>query len=121
VVRKTSAQPTKSDLNLTHGQSTVIAQIARHEGITGIIGQVLNIPVTCHPDHFPVSKYEYNSYVQNADAPVVSSARMRFFWGNYLPRAEPDPRASPLLAPYLANLPPTRSSSPSSPHRNHIV
>jgi acetyl esterase/lipase len=87
----------------------VIAQIARDEGITGIIGQVLNIPVTCHPDYFPVSKYEYNSYVQNADAPIVNSATMRFFWNNYLPTAGPDPRASPLLAPSLTRLPPTRS------------
>lgn len=72
----------------------------------GIIGQVLNIPVTCHPDHFPVSKYEYNSYRQNAFAPIVNASRMRLFWKNYLPNAEADPRASPLLASSLAGLPP---------------
>ncbi|KAJ9145078.1 Lipase esterase family protein [Pleurostoma richardsiae] len=86
--------------------STVLAHIARDEGISGIIGQVLNIPVTCHPDHFPLSKYEYESYEQNAHSPLVTAERMRLFWNNYLPRAEADPRASPLLATSLAGLPP---------------
>ncbi|KAL6411550.1 lipase esterase family protein [Ilyonectria robusta] len=84
----------------------VVAQISSHEGITGIIGQILNIPVTCHPDHFPKSKYEYSSYVQNANSPIVSASMMRIFWKNYLPRAHPDPRTSPLLAPSFKGLPP---------------
>ncbi|KAH8714616.1 lipase esterase family protein [Ilyonectria robusta] len=83
-----------------------VAQISSHEGITGIIGQILNIPVTCHPDHFPKSKYEYSSYVQNANSPIVSASMMRIFWKNYLPRAHPDPRTSPLLAPSFKGLPP---------------
>ncbi|KAK6077390.1 lipase esterase [Seiridium cupressi] len=83
-----------------------LAQIVRDEGINGIIGQVLNIPVTCHPDHFPRSKYEYDSYTQNANAPIVNAARMRLYWSYYLPSGAADPRASPLLARSLAGLPP---------------
>ncbi|KAK9777149.1 putative Lipase esterase family protein [Seiridium cardinale] len=83
-----------------------LAQIVRDEGINGIIGQVLNIPVTCHPDHFPRSEYEYGSYTQNANAPIVNAARMRLYWSYYLPSGAADPRASPLLASSLAGLPP---------------
>ncbi|KAI9745056.1 MAG: hypothetical protein M1818_001334 [Claussenomyces sp. TS43310] len=86
--------------------SAVIAQRARDEGIGGIIGQVLNIPVTCHPAHFPAAKYEYGSYEQNKDSPIVDSAKMNWFWHQYLPNAEADARASPLLASSLQHLPP---------------
>ena len=80
----------------------------RDEGIPGIIGQVLNIPVACHPSHFPVGEYEYYSYEQNRDAPIVHTERMHFFWNNYLPGAGADVWASPLLAKSLSNLPPAR-------------
>jgi acetyl esterase/lipase len=89
----------------------VIAQIYRDDGKRGIIGQVLNIPVTCHPDHFPIAKFEYRSYDQNADAPIVNSDRMRLFWKYYLPSSELDKRASPLLAESLENLPPARQAA----------
>ncbi|VUC23915.1 unnamed protein product [Clonostachys rosea] len=100
-------------------QSAVIAQMARDEGISGIIGQVLNIPVTCHPDFFPAAKYEYFSYEQNADAPIVSAARMRWFWNNYLPTPEANPKSSPLLSGDLSNLPPACKSQYENfpPHR----
>lgn len=89
-------------------KATVLAQIARDEMMPGIIGQIINIPVTCHPDHFPHSRYEGNSYEQNALAPIVSASRMRLFWNNYLPRAAAHPWTSPLLSESLAGLPPAR-------------
>jgi len=86
--------------------AAVLAQIARDEGTTGIIGQILNIPVTCHPDHFPISKHEYYSIEQNANAPIVNAFRLRKFWDNYHPMADSNPLASPLLAKSFAGLPP---------------
>lgn len=68
---------------LTSHEAAALALRARDEGLEGIIGQVLNIPATCHPRHFPVSKYEFGSYKQNADAPIVSASRMDWFWGEF--------------------------------------
>jgi acetyl esterase/lipase len=79
-----------------------------NDNVQGLIGQILNIPVTCHPDHFPHSQYEGNSFEQNALAPIVSASKMRFFWKNYLPSGEAHPWTSPLLSKSLAGLPPTR-------------
>jgi len=74
--------------------------------VTGIVGQVLNIPVTCHPKHFPKDKYEYTSYEQNKNASVIDGPRMLWFWDQYLPNAEPEVYASPLLRKSLKGLPP---------------
>ncbi|OAL53562.1 lipase esterase family protein [Pyrenochaeta sp. DS3sAY3a] len=87
-------------------KATVLAQISRDENMGGIIGQIINIPVTCHPDHFPHSRYEGRSYEQNALAPIVSASKMRLFWNNYLPSADAHPWTSPLLSDSLAGLPP---------------
>jgi acetyl esterase/lipase len=35
---------------------------------------------------------------------------MRLFWANYLPEAQADPKASPLLTDRLKGLPPARKS-----------
>ncbi|KAH8648237.1 lipase esterase family protein [Ilyonectria robusta] len=86
--------------------AAVLAHMARDEGTTGIIGQILNIPVTCHPDHFPASKHKYHSFEQNAHAPIVNASHMRMFWHNYLPKADSNPLVSPLLAQSFAGLPP---------------
>ncbi|KIW84618.1 hypothetical protein Z517_00006 [Fonsecaea pedrosoi CBS 271.37] len=86
--------------------AAVLALKARDEGVTGIIGQILNIPVTCHPDLFPSDKYEGGSYQQNKDASIIDAPKMRWFWDQYLPDVQPDPYASPLLAKDLSNLPP---------------
>jgi len=86
--------------------SAVLSQKARDENFSGIIGQILNIPVTCHPKHFPADKYEYGSYQQNKDSSVVDGPRMDWFWDQYLPNAEPEVYASPLLAKDLSGLPP---------------
>ena len=82
--------------------------MARDEKVSGIIGQILNIPVTCHPDVFPRDKYEYGSYEQNKDASVVDAPKMNWFWEQYMPRIEPDVYAHPLLAESHAKLPPAR-------------
>ncbi|EFX06321.1 lipase esterase family protein [Grosmannia clavigera kw1407] len=98
---------TKPRTNIaTVTQAAALSHIARDEGIGGIIGQVLNIPVTCHPDHFPTSKYEYHSFEQNAGSPIVNAFRMRKFWGFYLPTADANPLASPLLSKSFTGLPP---------------
>ena len=94
-------------------QSAVLSQKARDEGFSGIIGQILNIPVTCHPKNFPSDKYEYGSYQQNKDASVVDGPKMDWFWDQYLPDAEPEIYASPLLAKDLSGLPPARMFSAS--------
>ncbi|KAL1888132.1 hypothetical protein Sste5346_009742 [Sporothrix stenoceras] len=87
-----------------------LSLICRDTGIQGtIIGQVLNIPVTCHPAHFPADQYEYRSYEQNKEVPLVDAARMHLYWYFYVPNPEIDgsnPLVSPLLAESLANLPP---------------
>lgn len=89
--------------------AAVMAQMARDEGLSGIIGQVLGIPVTCHPKFFPTGDYEYESYKQNAEAPMLPGHTMMWFWDHYAPPAEvkPDPRHSPLLGK-LEGLPPAR-------------
>ncbi|KAF2665219.1 lipase esterase family protein [Microthyrium microscopicum] len=88
--------------------SAVVAQMARDNGVPGILGQVLNIPVTCHPDFFPRDRYEYNSWTQNENAPLLPSRRMALFWDYYVPKGQLRPEAyhSPLLAKNLKGLPP---------------
>jgi acetyl esterase/lipase len=76
--------------------------------VSGIVGQILNIPVTCHPDLFPTDKYESGSFEQNKDSSVVDAPRMKWFWQQYLPSPTPEVYASPLLAKDLSNLPPAR-------------
>ena len=76
--------------------------------MSGIIGQVLNIPVTCHPSLFPTEKYEYGSYHQNRDASIIDAPKMDWFWDQYMPDPQPEPYASPLLASDLSKLPAAR-------------
>jgi acetyl esterase/lipase len=95
----------------------VLAQKARDEKVSGVIGQVLNIPVTCHPKHFPTDKYEYGSYVQNKDASVVDSPKMDWFWDQYASADKAtDAYASPLLAKDLSGLPPACKFCQSGSH-----
>lgn len=51
---------------------------------------------------------EHPSYVTFADGPLLTAGQMRWFRSHYLEREEDarDPRASPLLAPDLAGMPP---------------
>ncbi|KAI2775229.1 alpha/beta hydrolase fold-domain-containing protein [Daldinia loculata] len=84
----------------------VVAIMARENGITGIIAQVLHFPAVCHPKFFPRDEYEYGSYIQNSENPVLSTLRMEAFLRAYNPNPKPDYRHSPLLAESLTNLPP---------------
>ncbi|PVH73125.1 lipase/esterase [Cadophora sp. DSE1049] len=86
--------------------AAVLAQKTRDEKVTGVIGQVLNIPVTCHPNHFPRDEFEYGSYEQNAQASMAGAPKLLWFWNQYLPNGEPHTYASPLLAKNFRNLPP---------------
>ncbi|KAF5008850.1 hypothetical protein FDECE_4874 [Fusarium decemcellulare] len=80
---------------------------ARNEGVTGIMAQVLSFPIICHPKFFPVDKYEFGSYMQNANASVLNAVCMELALDTYIPDAKPDPRHSPLLASSHKDLPPT--------------
>ncbi|KAF2494368.1 hypothetical protein BU16DRAFT_562028 [Lophium mytilinum] len=86
--------------------ASIAIKLREEESLDGIIGQLLNIPVACHPKQFPQDKYELNSYVQNAEAPTINGNMMRWFWDQYYPEGGPDVRASPLLALSHAALPP---------------
>jgi hypothetical protein len=57
-------------------KAAILNLMTHNEGVPGVVGQVLNIPVTCHPQHFPADKYEYASYQQNKDASVVEALKM---------------------------------------------
>jgi acetyl esterase/lipase len=74
----------------------------------GVLGQILNLPAVCHPDHAPTDRFELNSYEQNANAPTINGQSMRWFWRQYCPDADAgsDPLASPLLAKDHSRLPP---------------
>jgi hypothetical protein len=87
----------------------------RDNKISGVIGQVLHFPTVCHPKYYPRGKYEFGSYVQNADNVVLSDVRFEAFLDAYMPPstlvdAESDERRdvrhSPLLADSLGGLPP---------------
>lgn len=85
--------------------------MARDEGVTGIVGQVLSIPVMCHPKFFDrvpnKDEHELLSYTQNFDVPLVDALRMEFFWDCYVGAdVRPDVLHSPLLSTNLRNLPP---------------
>lgn len=61
-------------------KAAVLALMTRDEEVSGVIGQVLNVPVTCHLKHFLVDKYEYGNYEQNKDGSVVETPKMHWFW-----------------------------------------
>ncbi|KAK5991571.1 Esterase LipI [Cladobotryum mycophilum] len=86
--------------------AAALALEARDNGITGIVGQILNFPAVCHPKFFPAEKYEYGSVIQNAHASILDIFRVEFFVNQYIPNPEPDHKHSPLLAASHKNLPP---------------
>ncbi|KAF4872476.1 AB hydrolase superfamily protein [Colletotrichum siamense] len=91
-------------------QPTPAAALAiecRDNGITGVIAQVLHFPIICHPKFFPREKYEYGSYIQNNDNPVIGALAMEGALDAYLPKPAPDHRHSPILAKSLKDLPHT--------------
>lgn len=87
--------------------AAVLAQMARDEKVSGVLGQVLNIPVTCHPAVFPAKEFEYGSWDQNKDASIIDAPKMQWLWDKYVSEADAaNPYASPLLAKDLSGLPP---------------
>jgi cation diffusion facilitator CzcD-associated flavoprotein CzcO/acetyl esterase/lipase len=80
--------------------AAVVSQMARDGGGPGIVGQLLLNPVTdCDLTR--------QSYIDNADGFVLTTALMQWFWNHYAdPADRVDPRASPLRANDLSNLPP---------------
>ena len=80
--------------------AAVVCQLARDAGEPRIDGQVLVTPVTG-------SDLTRPSYVENADGYILTTALMRWFWDHYAdPADRRDPRAAPLHAKDLSNLPP---------------
>jgi acetyl esterase/lipase len=80
--------------------AAVVCQLARDAGGPRIDGQVLVAPVLG-------SDFTLPSYVDNAEGYVLTTTLMRWFWDHYAsPADRRDPRAAPLYASDLSNLPP---------------
>ena len=81
--------------------AAVVAQLARERGGPRIVFQLLVYPVTD-------GRMATASFRENAEGYLLTAESMRWFWNHYAPsEAERlDPRASPLLAADLSNLPP---------------
>jgi len=78
----------------------VVCQLARDANGPDIKGQVLITPVVDGGDSSP-------SMTDNAEGFVLTKALMDWFWDHYAdPSERADPKASPLLAPDLSDLPP---------------
>ncbi|GAP92518.1 putative AB hydrolase superfamily protein [Rosellinia necatrix] len=86
--------------------AAVMAIMARDDGVSGIVAQVLHFPSLCHPKFYPYDKYELGSHVQNASNCVLSAEAFGSLMDAYVPDVQPDHRHSPLLASSLAGLPP---------------
>ncbi|CAK7236346.1 hypothetical protein SBRCBS47491_009606 [Sporothrix bragantina] len=78
-----------------------VALRAKEQGDNNVVGLVLTVPATVHPDHFPAKRIqggaEKSSLVQNADAPFINAARLRGFINLYKPTPATHPSVSPLL------------------------
>ncbi len=81
--------------------AAALAIRARDRGGPAIHLQVLNYPALG-------TDFETRSYRENAAAPILSGAEMRYFWRAYLggDMGLRDPRAVPLVAADLSDLPP---------------
>jgi acetyl esterase len=81
--------------------ATVAALAARDEGFPALCFQLLVYPATDQRAGFA-------SHERNAEGLLLTRSAIEYFRGQYLPRREDwfDWRASPLLAPSLAGLPP---------------
>ena len=80
--------------------AAVACQQARDQGGPAIAGQLLLTPVTDCDTSRP-------SYIENAEGYVLTGSLMKWFWDYYAdPADRPHPKASPLRAASLADLPP---------------
>ncbi|HVM97188.1 MAG TPA: alpha/beta hydrolase, partial [Candidatus Acidoferrales bacterium] len=77
-----------------------VCQLARDAGGPHIAGQVLVTPVTdCD--------FTRESYITNSEGYLLTASLMRWFWDHYAdPADRQNPKASPLRAADLSNLPP---------------
>jgi acetyl esterase/lipase len=80
--------------------AAVVCQLARDAGGPAIAGQALITPVTdCDMSRA--------SYEENAEGYILTRGLMEWFWNHYAdPADRADPKASPLKARDLSNLPP---------------
>ncbi len=80
--------------------AAVVAQQARDTG-PAVCFQLLVYPVTG-------ASFDTDSYRDNAEGYLLTRAAMEWFWNHYAPDVSQrnDPRAAPLLAEDLSNLPP---------------
>ena len=80
--------------------AAVVCQLARDAGGPNIRSQILITPVVDGTDDSP-------SMSENAEGFVLTKALMNWFWDHYADAADrSNPKASPLLADNLSNLPP---------------
>ncbi|MGA1648416.1 MAG: alpha/beta hydrolase, partial [Ilumatobacteraceae bacterium] len=80
--------------------AAVAAQLARDNGGPSLKGQLLLTPAVD-------GSKEYPSMRENAEGYVLTKSLMDWFWDHYAdPSDRSHPKASPLLAESLANLPP---------------
>jgi cation diffusion facilitator CzcD-associated flavoprotein CzcO/acetyl esterase/lipase len=80
--------------------AAVVCQQARDLGGPMIVGQMLLTPVTDSDASRP-------SFSENGEGRVLTASLMEWFWDQYAdPADRSDPRAAPLRAATLANLPP---------------
>ena len=80
--------------------AAVACQLARDAGGPGILGQVLLAPVTDWDMSRP-------SYTENEEGFILTAGLMRWFWDHYAdPADRGNPKASPLRAADLSDLPP---------------
>ena len=80
--------------------AAVVCQMARDLGGPAILGQMLLTPVTD-------SDLGTVSYVDNSEGNILTAALMGWFWDHYAdPSDRTHPKASPLRAESLADLPP---------------
>ncbi len=80
--------------------AAVVCQLARDAGGPEIAGQVLVTPVTD-------ADFTRASYIDNAEGYVLTTPLMRWFWDHYADAGDRlDPRAAPIRARDLSNLPP---------------
>jgi cation diffusion facilitator CzcD-associated flavoprotein CzcO/acetyl esterase/lipase len=80
--------------------AAVVAQMARDNGGPKLKGQLLLTPVTD-------GSRQSASYIENGEGYVLTKNVMEWFWNHYASAEDrKSVKASPLLAPSLANLPP---------------
>lgn len=87
------------------GLACGVFQETAQEFKESIVGLMMNIPVTCDPLHFPHGRFSNRSWIEQANAPLLSRESMTFCFDQYAPQRPDTSLISPLLAPNLASFP----------------